>query len=573
MAIKIFQNKDKVIDLDKLIESRMLIQANSGGGKSYVLRKFLEETFDKIPSIVIDVEGEFKTLRQEYEFLLIGNGKEADVQLSLQAAKLYPKKILELNVSTIIDISELQLHDRVVFVKQFLEALMGLPQTYWRALLLILDEIHMFCGQQEKQDSFTAVIDLASRGRKRGFCLVGATQRIAKLHKDVAAECNNIFVGRTGLDIDMARAAELLGFTDKKQKLSLRDLEPGEFYVFGPAINKQVEKECVAKVKTVHPKRGQIIGYTAKPTARIKSMIAKLNELPQEAVKEAMELKDYKKRVAELEKQLKAQPVRKDLELTDATLQLVTKEKNELKNKLEQITKANEALVRQINKSKAIVDDEMTKLVGAMEVYKIDSTRINTIPTKNLTLVATSRKTPPLIILNSKPVTKEFKEKLSETGEVNFGKCERLLYSFLRENSHKKWTAPQVAFMIGYSPTSSSFHNALSKLRTSNLIKGSKNDLQMDQDNPAIAIDGDFNPKNAEKLLGKCEKEIFDILVANPDAEFTKEEIASHTVSNYSSTSSSFHNALSKLSSLGLMERRNGRVALSKDAVELFEVF
>jgi DNA helicase HerA-like ATPase len=39
---------------------------------------------------------------------------------------------------------------------------------------------------------------LATRGRKRGFCAVAATQRLSKLHEGRAAECNNKLIGRTG---------------------------------------------------------------------------------------------------------------------------------------------------------------------------------------------------------------------------------------------------------------------------------------------------------------------------------------------------------------------------------------
>ena len=50
-----------------------------------------------------------------------------------------------------------------------------------------------------------------------------ATQRLAKLAKNVAAEASNFLMGRTFLDIDMARAADLLGM-ERRQADSIRDL-------------------------------------------------------------------------------------------------------------------------------------------------------------------------------------------------------------------------------------------------------------------------------------------------------------------------------------------------------------
>ena len=44
--IKIFEDC-RTINLPTLIDSRFLICANSGGGKSYAVRKLLEETLEK----------------------------------------------------------------------------------------------------------------------------------------------------------------------------------------------------------------------------------------------------------------------------------------------------------------------------------------------------------------------------------------------------------------------------------------------------------------------------------------------------------------------------------------------
>lgn len=155
--MRIFED-DIRMELSVLIDSRMLLCANSGGGKSYTLRKILEQTSGEVISIILDVEGEFKTLREKYDFILIG--QRADVAISIKAAHLLPQKLMDLNISTIIDISDLKMHDRILYMKKFLEALMELPRKYWKPCLVIVDEAHMYCGQQEKQDSTHAVIDL-----------------------------------------------------------------------------------------------------------------------------------------------------------------------------------------------------------------------------------------------------------------------------------------------------------------------------------------------------------------------------------------------------------------------------
>ena len=80
--------------------------------------------------------------------------------------------------------------------------------------------------------------NLMCRGRKRGLAGVIATQRLAKLAKNVAAEASNFFMGRTFLDIDMARAADLLGM-ERRQAEAFRDLERGQFMALGPALSRR----------------------------------------------------------------------------------------------------------------------------------------------------------------------------------------------------------------------------------------------------------------------------------------------------------------------------------------------
>src|SRR5260221_14297035 len=150
-----------------------------------------------------------------------------------------------------------------------------------------------------------AVIDLATRGRKSGYCAVLATQRLSKLHKDAVAEMNNKLIGRTGLDIDRKRAAEELGFTTKEDAISLRNLAPGEFYAFGPAISESVTKVVVGPVTTSHPKAGaRIITQVTPPAAKIRNIIAKLADLPQEAHQEAQDVEALKTENANLNRRI-----------------------------------------------------------------------------------------------------------------------------------------------------------------------------------------------------------------------------------------------------------------------------
>ena len=297
-------NKSMGIDLEKLMRTRLLIQANSGGGKSYLIRKLLEETHGKVQHIVLDLEGEFATLREKYDYVLVG--KDGDIPTDIRSAEMLAKKLLEHNISAIIDLYELKHHERILFVKRFLDAMVNARKELWHPVLVIVDEAHIFCPEKTKSESASSVIDLATRGRKRGYCAVLATQRLSKLHKDAAAECNNKLIGRTGLDVDMKRASEELGFTSKQQMLSLRDLEAGEFFAFGPAIAKQIAKVKIDNVKTTHPEAGMGVSIMPAPAGNnIKLILSKLVDLPKKAEDEQMEKSDLQKKIRELNQELR----------------------------------------------------------------------------------------------------------------------------------------------------------------------------------------------------------------------------------------------------------------------------
>ena len=298
-------NNPITIDVQRVIEGRLLFQANSGGGKSYALRKFCEITHGKVQQIILDVEGEFASLREKFDYILVG--KDGDIPINIRASDLLARRLLELNTSAIIDLYELKHHERKRFVKLFLDSLVNSPKELWHPCLVIIDECHIFAPEKSsgEAESLDSVKDLATRGRKRGFALVAATQRLSKLSKDVVAELNTKLIGRSSLDVDMKRAAFELGFTDKRDILSLRSMNKGEFYAFGSALTTEVTKIKIDKVVTTHPEAGKTYKITrSAPAEKVKRVLEKLKDLPVEAEEELKSRDDLKRKIIELNREL-----------------------------------------------------------------------------------------------------------------------------------------------------------------------------------------------------------------------------------------------------------------------------
>src|SRR5713101_6881812 len=257
------------LDLPAIVDTRLLIQANSGGGKSWLLRLIAERA--GIQTIVLDNEGEFASLREAVDVLLVGAGGE--LPANPRHAALLARRLLEDKVSAVVDLYELKLAERRCFVKLFLESLIHLPRDLWRPTLVILDEAHIYCPERGsgEAESTEAVISLMSQGRKRGYAGIIATQRLSKLHKDAAAEANNVIIGRTWLDADQVRAGDALGLS-KADRLKLRDVGQGSST---PSARRWVSSEWYGFARTRFAPRIRAPGSViCSPRLRLRALFA-----------------------------------------------------------------------------------------------------------------------------------------------------------------------------------------------------------------------------------------------------------------------------------------------------------
>jgi len=305
--------KNVSLDLDKLLSTRLLVQANSGKGKSHLLRRIAEQLFGKVQVIIIDPEGEFATLREQYGYVLVGKGGETPADP--RSAGLVAHKLLELRASAVCDLYEMKPAARHEWVKKFLEAMVDAPKGLWHPCVVIVDESHVFCPEKGagESEASEAMIGLATRGRKRGFACIFATQRLGKLRKDAAAELLNIMVGGTFIDVDRKRAADALGvygadlhkFFDE-----IKVMERGNFFALGPAISVDRVLVHVGAVDTTHPEAGSAKHGAEPPPApeAIAKLLPKLSDLPKAAEDKARTEADLRTEIRSLKAQLHAKP-------------------------------------------------------------------------------------------------------------------------------------------------------------------------------------------------------------------------------------------------------------------------
>lgn len=309
-------SKEIGLDLNTLLTTRLLVTADSGGGKTVLLKRICEQAFGKIQIIVVDPEGEFSPLRQKFNFVLVGKG--GDTPADPRSAALVAQRLLELRASAICDIYEMKPSVRHTWVKLFLDGLLEAPKNLRHPCMVIVDEAHLFDPEHGKGESEAsdAMKGLCTRGRKRLLCAVFATQRLATLSKDSSSMLLNRLIGPTFEDVNRKRAADTLSIANEDKAefyKQIQMLEPGQFFALGRAISKERVLVQVGSIETPHGQ--EAIKYELAPPPapeQIKALLPKLADLPREAEEKAKTEAELRKEIRELKEQVRNAPAATD---------------------------------------------------------------------------------------------------------------------------------------------------------------------------------------------------------------------------------------------------------------------
>ncbi|MBX3583238.1 MAG: DUF87 domain-containing protein [Rhizobiaceae bacterium] len=265
------------LDLEKLLDGRLLVQGTSGAGKSWTLRRILERTHGLVQQIVIDPEGEFVSLARHFDYPVVDGSRLDTAALATAAARAREHRL-----SVLLDLSQIDREAQMQGVTAFVGALIAAPREHWHPALIAIDEAHIFApfggaglaATSVRQAATHTLTDLMSRGRKRGLAGVLATQRIARLAKSVSSEALNFLIGLNTLDIDIRRAAETIGWDASKAFDRLPVLQPGDFVASGPAFSMAPATLRVGPVQTRHiGARPEMIAPAAISAAEAASLL------------------------------------------------------------------------------------------------------------------------------------------------------------------------------------------------------------------------------------------------------------------------------------------------------------
>lgn len=212
-------------DAQDLVTGRTCVIAQSGAGKSYLIAVMCEKLLAAgVGFCLVDTEGEYASLKDKFDLLLIGPGSSADENIHEIDFPSLSERLIAGNIPAILDVSESEERHLVAgMAAGFFEAASRLRVPY----LLILEEADKFVPQG--RDSVREIEEISKRGRKRGLGLLVATQRPAIISKNVLSQCGTQFIGKLTTENDLA--AVNLFFDSRSEAEELCEFEPGFFFV------------------------------------------------------------------------------------------------------------------------------------------------------------------------------------------------------------------------------------------------------------------------------------------------------------------------------------------------------
>ena len=76
------------LDVEELLATRLLVQGNSGSGKSHLLRRILEQSASVVQQVVIDPEGDFVSLAEPFGHVVVDGSAYDGTEIVKLAARI-----------------------------------------------------------------------------------------------------------------------------------------------------------------------------------------------------------------------------------------------------------------------------------------------------------------------------------------------------------------------------------------------------------------------------------------------------------------------------------------------------
>ena len=270
---------------DHLIDRGVAVMGIRRSGKSYTIGVICEQLLDLgQPIIVVDLMGEYYTLRERFDILIaaLGDVPYADIKyLSPEMAGQLAEFVVSSGLSVIIDLKHGRMISRFEFLAAFLKELYHVEERLKRPYVLIMDEGHRIVPEKgviriqsirKVQTEVEAwVYEIGATGGHYGLGFIVAARRSAEISKMILSQVEVRIFHKLADPTDLNYIREWL---DREEAEKVRRFSRGEAVVVGleePLLIKVDERICSHGGKTP----------LAKPveTPELHDAIVRLSEL------------------------------------------------------------------------------------------------------------------------------------------------------------------------------------------------------------------------------------------------------------------------------------------------------
>ncbi|SEP73109.1 helicase HerA domain-containing protein [Natrinema salaciae] len=215
----------------ELLTGRGFVTGKSGSGKSNTASVIAEELLEAgYPLLIVDTDGEYYGLKEEYEMLHAGADEECDIQIGPEHAEQMASLALEENVPVILDVSG-YLDEDVAdeLLRKIARQLFVKEKKLKKPFLLVVEEVHEYIPEGGGVgETGNLLIKISKRGRKHGLGILGISQRPADVKKDFITQANWLVWHRLTWDNDTKVVGRII---DTEYSELVSELDDGQAFV------------------------------------------------------------------------------------------------------------------------------------------------------------------------------------------------------------------------------------------------------------------------------------------------------------------------------------------------------
>jgi len=303
--IAIDERGNVTLPVVEVLTGRAFLTGKSGAGKSNSASVVAEELLDRgFPLLIVDTDGEYWGLKEEYEILHVGADEECDLQVSSEHAPKLAELALEDNVPIILDVSGFLDEDEGdALVRETARELFQREKKLKKPFLMLVEEIHEYIPEGGGlDDTGKMLIRVAKRGRKRGLGLAGMSQRPADVKKDFITQCDWLLWHRLTWENDTNVVRRVVG---KEYADAVQDLDDGEAFLMADFLEADVQRLQVRRKRTFDAGATPDLEDFERPDLKSVSgdLVGELEEISQREERRRDRIAQLEERVEDLQEE------------------------------------------------------------------------------------------------------------------------------------------------------------------------------------------------------------------------------------------------------------------------------